>query len=343
MGYRLSEEQMNQILQKLAQDYHIYAPARGKRGQDVRYREIHEIGEIVTDRQSDFSPKEVYYPVSQTMFYFTDSEVSDSTLKDDKGILLFARSCDIHAMKRLDKIFMENGGHADFFYARMREKVKVILMECQESFEHCFCVSMETSQTQDYDAAVRLGKQEVLAEVKDACLKKVFSGMEVCDFTPEFVKENAKKLQLPEITAREQLKEISNLSYWNQFDEKCIGCGGCNTVCGSCSCFDTQDVIYQEGSRSGERRRIWSSCMLNSFTETAGGGRARKTAGANMRFKVLHKFYDFRARFGGEDHMCVGCGRCDARCPQKISFFDTVSGLSVQLSKNGEEAQKDGE
>ena len=54
--------------------------------------------------------------------------------------------------------------------------------------------------------------------------------------------------------------------------------------------FDTVDVhLSGKGSRSGERRRVWSSCMLETFTQTAGGGRARKTPGANMRFKVLHQ------------------------------------------------------
>ena len=51
-----------------------------------------------------------------------------------------------------------------------------------------------------------------------------------------------------------------------------------------------------------------------------------------MRFKVFHKFYDYKDRFGSE-HMCVGCGRCDMRCPQEISFYDTVNGLYDEIQK----------
>jgi len=76
--------------------------------------------------------------------------------------------------------------------------------------------------------------------------------------------------------------------------------------------------------------------MLEDFTLTAGGSRARKTPGANMRFKVFHKFYDYMDRFGDE-HMCVGCGRCDIRCPQEISFFDTVNGLHDEIEKTERE------
>ena len=50
----------------------------------------------------------------------------------------------------------------------------------------------------------------------------------------------------------------------------------------------------------------------------AGGGQYRRTKGERMRFKVLHKIFDFRKRFGYD--MCVGCGRCDMVCPEYISF-----------------------
>ncbi len=333
MGYRVNYETMNGILDRLKENYHVYAPAWVQRKKKVRYREISRIEDIVLDRQSDFSPKEIYYPISQTMFYFTDTDVRDSEFTDEKEVLIFARACDINGIARLDHIFLENGGHGDLFYKRLRERVKFVLLECTESFENCFCVSVGSSKAENYSAAVRIGADEVLAEVKDDSLADYFAGNEKVDYTPEFVTENRKKIRIPRIPERSMLKTISGLEYWNQFDERCIGCGGCNTVCGTCSCFDTIDVIYKEGSREGERRRAWSSCMLENFTETAGGGRARKTPGANMRFKVFHKFYDYNVRFGGDGHMCVGCGRCDIRCPKQISFFDAVDGLSDEIDK----------
>ena len=134
MGYRVDFDKMNDILAAWSEAYHIFAPAWDQRKKKVRYREIKTIDQIVLDRQSDFSPKEAYYPVSQTMFYFTDTDVTESELADDKGVLIFARPCDINGMARLDCIFMENGGHADYFYARLRKKVKVVMLECRESF-----------------------------------------------------------------------------------------------------------------------------------------------------------------------------------------------------------------
>lgn len=326
MGYRLTNGKMDEILSALQAHYHIFGPRINGRDKKVRYSMIDSVSQIVTDRQSDFSPKEIYYPVSQMMYSFRDGKVYSSEEPDGKGILIFARACDINAVRRLDEIFLRNGGSSDVFYERMRRKVRFILMECSEGFEHCFCASVGSNQTEDYSLAVCLKVGELLVQVKDDEFSDLFSSEEPVDYSVTFVERNRRSLRAPQIN-KSNLKAVSGLDYWLQFDERCIACGGCNTVCGTCSCFDITDIVYSQGARDGERRRIWSSCMLKDFTRTAGGGLSRKTQGANMRFKVFHKFYDYRVRMKAGEDMCVGCGRCDLRCPANISFFDTVCHL----------------
>lgn len=338
MGYRLDKTGLDTILEKLSVDYQVFAPAPDRTGKKVRFRQITSSEEIVTDRQSDFSIKEAYYPVSQVMMYFRTDHVEEAGVSDPRKILIIARPCDINSIRRLDKIFCENGAQ-DYYYTRLREKVRFVLLECKESFDDCFCVSAGSNVTDDHVMALRLERDsngsldDILVSVSDSEFAPYFEGSEEADFRPEFVKQNKKSLRIPDIT-RDKLKAISDLDYWQQFDERCIGCGGCNTVCGTCSCFDTSDIIYEEGRSDGERRRVWSSCMLADFTRTAGGARSRKSPGANMRFKVFHKFFDFKARFG-EEHMCVGCGRCDMHCPKDISFFDTVDRLNDAIASAG--------
>lgn len=335
MGYRIDKTKLDQVLLQLAGQYAVYAPAWDKAKKNVRFRPVKTADEIVLDRQTDFSTKEIYAPISQVMLYFKADRIEEETVKDPRGILILARACDLNSLRRLDQIFCENGAQ-DYYYSRLREKVKFVLLECRESFENCFCVSMGSNQAENYVMALRMETDEagelseILVKTADAEMDALFTGEEEAAFEPEFVTENKKEMRIPDIS-RDNLKAVSELEYWKQFDERCIGCGGCNTVCGTCSCFDTSDILYEEGKADGERRRIWSSCMLEDFTQTAGGLRARKTPGANMRFKVFHKFYDYKARFGKE-HMCVGCGRCDMRCPKEISFFDTVNGLNEELA-----------
>ncbi|KJF28771.1 sulfite reductase subunit A [Clostridium aceticum] len=330
---------MNTILDELKKEYRVYAPKRfEKRGfkKDtdlIRYGEISRVEEIVHDVQSDFSPKEVFYPITQAMIYFKDNNCEESSIDDTKGMIIFARPCDINAIKRLDNIFMQNGDNTDIYYKRLRDKVKLFMLECREGWDDCFCVSMGSNETDNYSVAARFKENGLLLAVKDETFKKYFAKETASDFIPEFVQSNTKSVVLPKIENREQLKAACDLDFWKQYDEQCIGCGGCNTVCGTCSCFDTVDVIYSETSSSsdGERRRVWSPCMLDTFTLTAGGHRSRQTPGENMRFKTLHKIYDYNLRFNENEHMCVGCGRCDKRCFKDISFFDAINQLSKEL------------
>ncbi len=337
-SYSVRNERMANILARLKEKYHVYAPVRfprrGPKGTDlIRYGEISELTDIVYKERSHFSPKECFYPVSQTMLRFSENECAVQEMSDDKGIIIICRACDINAVKRLDNIFLHNG-EADLYYSRMREKVKFILLECGESFDNCFCVSMGTNVARGYSAAMSIDDICAKMEICDEELLPYFTDEVPIDYAPGFVKENKRRLNMPKIE-RSDIAAISAMDYWKKFDDECIACGGCNTVCPGCSCFDTVDIIYDETSRNGERRRVWSSCMLRDFTQTAGGGLARKTQGANMRFKTLHKIFDYGQRFGAEP-MCVGCGRCIDRCPKGIDFIDTVNGLSSALAEGKE-------
>ncbi len=334
-SFSVRNERFANILARLKENYRVYAPMRfpkrGPKGRDlIRYGEIKTLTDIVYKEKSHFSPKECFYPVSQTLFRFEGEECSEEPVADDKGIIIICRACDINAIKHLDNIFLHNG-QPDSYYARVREKMKIVLLECRESFDNCFCAGMGSNVVSDYAAAMRIDDICALMEICDEELLGYFTDEVPIEFAPEFVKENPRKVNVPKIE-RSQLRDICAMDYWKQFDDECIACGGCNTVCPGCSCFDTVDIIYDEQSLSGERRRVWSGCMLRNFTETAGGGLARKTQGANMRFKLLHKMFDYNLRFG-EGHMCVGCGRCIDRCPKGIDFLDTVNGFAEALEK----------
>ena len=96
-------------------------------------------------------------------------------------------------------------------------------------------------------------------------------------------------------------------------------------------CFTMQDLYYSENGKVGERRRVWASCMVDGFTDVAGGGSYRKKNGERMRFKVLHKVLDYKQRNGY--HMCVGCGRCDDICPEYISFSNCINKLQNAMTE----------
>lgn len=331
MGFTMNRSKFNDFLEKIGQEYKIYAPVllEGKGTfsdtDTIRYDQITSIDQIVFNEKSQFSPKEIILPITQTLFYFTEDSIIEAKV-EDKKILIFLRSCDIHAIKRLDQIYLNNG-YEDSYYKKLRDKVKFVLMECENSFENCFCVSMGSNITDEYNLFVRESNGQVSIECKDESFGEYFKGMEEAPVKPTFIDSNETKVNIPENLDQ----RVFNWEGWKEYSSRCIACGRCNTVCGTCTCFTMQDIFYKDNKNTGERRRVWASCQVDGYTDMAGGHSFRKDKGDRMRFKVMHKVYDFNKRFGY--HMCVGCGRCDDICPEYISFSNCVNKLNKAMEE----------
>lgn len=339
MGYQLLPSEARQMFQNWTKQYKVFAP-KLMEGEGcfsdtdiIRYGQIEELDEIVWDRKSDYSFKEALLAINETLFYFTEDQTTVPK-GPDQDILIFLRACDLHAVKRLDEIYLRNG-FEDFYYARVRERARFILMGCQETCESGFCVSMGTNRADRYDAYLKVDGEVVYADIKNPELEKALqSGQEkesgdvtlgkTVEVTPDYVTENKEKVTLP--------KQLSNESFtkeiWQEYGDRCIGCGRCNFVCPTCTCFTMQDIFYKDNPKVGERRRVWASCQVDGYTDMAGGHGFRKSQGDRMRFKVMHKIYDYEKRFGYP--MCVGCGRCDDVCPEYISYSNCVNRLAKE-------------
>ncbi len=326
MGYQISRETADRIFAQFKENYDIFAP-KVFAGEGcfsdtdvIRYGKIDAWDEIEWERRSEYSFKEALLAVNETLFYFTEEETTVPACSEKK-LLIFLRSCDLHALKRLDAIYLENGPE-DFYYKRLREKANFALMGCGETCENGFCVSMGTNRCDSYDLYLKVSGETLLADCKSQELQPYFEGAQTCEVQPEFVTENTEKVTLP--------KNLSTDSFsnplWEEYGSRCIGCGRCNFVCPTCTCFTMQDILYRDNENAGERRRVWASCQVDGYTEIAGGMDFRKTQGERLRFKVMHKICDFEKRFGYP--MCVGCGRCDTVCPEYISYTSLINKLT---------------
>lgn len=330
MGYKIVREKFNEIINTLSNYYKIYGPIR-KEGKGrlsdtdvIGYGEINSFEDLEIDEKSYFSPKEVFYPIRETLFYFTEDGMTVPKV-DEKPVIIFLRPCDINGIQKLDTIFLKNGPDEDFYYKRLREKVKFFMIECTEGFDTCFCVSMGSNKTDNYSAAFKFDKDDVYVDIKDEDFINTFDNFgEKTEFKPEYVTENKVKVQIPD--PDKVNNDIFKDPVWVEYTQRCIACGRCNTSCITCSCFTMQDVTYDDSKKLGERRRRWAGCHVNGFTDMAGGHDFRQKNGEKMRFKTMHKINDFYRRFG--HHMCVGCGRCDDVCPEYISFSKCINKLN---------------
>lgn len=340
MGLIADTSQADRLFRYWFTEYRIFAPkafSGGGRFSDtdcVRYGEVQSAGEIEWEKKSLYSFKEVLQPVSETLFYFTENEIRE-TDAPNKGAILFLRSCDLHALKRMDAMYLHNGKE-DYYYSRLRSRIRIVLMGCRHSYENCFCVSMGTNQSENYDMSMEPSDQGYRMDVKEPDWEKKLQefGCRAQDVVPSHVTENKTTVRIPENLSQDVMKS----HMWNEYDSRCIDCGRCNYVCPTCTCFTMQDLYYSENGKVGERRRIWASCMVDGYTDVAGGGSYRKKNGERMRFKTLHKVLDFRERNGFD--MCVGCGRCDDICPEYISFSYILNKLDGAMKEVQENAGK---
>lgn len=333
MGFHIKQKQFDLWLAEQQKTFDVYAPACFSGGgtfsdtDSVRYAPIKSVSEIVFHQKSDYSFKEILMPISQTLFFFTEEQIKEADAPK-KGAIIFLRSCDLHALKRLDDMYLHNGP-TDYYYARLREKLKIVLMGCTNSFENCFCVSMGTNYSDNYSLSVNEDHGTYHIDCKDKSWEAFFANLEHIreEVTPAYVSENPVTVHIPQdLTA-----SVAASSMWDEYNTRCINCGRCNFVCPTCTCFSMQDLYYNENKNVGERRRVWTSCMVDGFTDVAGGGSYRQKNGQRMRFKVLHKMLDYKQRNGY--HMCVGCGRCDDICPEYISFSNCVNKLDNAMKE----------
>ena len=335
-GFVFLPKGFDEVVRNLGKKYRIYAPVL-KVGEGrftdtdvVRYDFIKEAEEIELEKKSDYSFKEILTPLSQTLFFFTENEVKEAD-QDISEVIVFLRSCDLNALKRLDQIYLHNGRDEDYFYARIRDNVKFALIGCAHSYEDCFCVDMGTNRADDLDYlfSVDLIDNRFYCQLKEESLEEIFANNAIKEqeVIPRFVTENETRVDLPESVPL----SLFQSDMWNEYTIRCIGCGRCNYVCPTCTCYTMQDVFYTDNGKVGERRRVGASCMVDGYTNVAGGGEYRKKNGDRMRFKTMHKIYDFKKRFGY--NMCVGCGRCDTVCPEYISFSNIINKVTAEVKK----------
>lgn len=328
---RIDKEESGTIFSNLSQNFKIVAPTekpgKGRHSDTnlVIYDEVGSFEDVEFFKKTSFSAKDVVFPIRQTLFKFEKNK-NQAVYDDINPTIVFLRACDINAMRITDMHFLKNGSAVDVYYQRFREKVKFILIECKESFDNCYCVSMGTNMTDEYAAFVRKTEDGYEIKVNDDELSQYFMGGREKNVDPIFVKKDKQAAVIPEKIDVSIFKH----DMWKEYSRRCITCGRCNISCPTCTCFTVQDIPSEEKGGLSERRRIWSSCQVKNFSLLAGNHDFRISAGEKMRYKVLHKISDFKKRTGF--HMCVGCGRCDDVCPEYISMFKCVEKIN-QIAK----------
>lgn len=280
--------------------------------------------------------KKLLLKPSFSMLERRDGSTPQASSDNDLGPVVFfgAHSCDIHALKILDLLYMSE--YVDPYYKRNREQLTIVGYGCFPD-EKCFCRSQGTANVDDgFDLFLTPLEGRFLVTIASARGDDIVRANQAL-FEPSTradVQEYMARLKRREKTFTLSM-DVTDLPYvlelkrddpvWEELGKKCLCCGSCSMVCPTCSCFNVRDEIPEEGVR--RRVRTWDACLYREYALVAGGHNFRATRADRVKNRYYHKQEAFVREFG--KHSCVGCGRCIENCPTGINVvevFKTVRG-----------------
>jgi sulfhydrogenase subunit beta (sulfur reductase) len=324
---KLPKENLEAFVDNLKAFGRVFGPVRID--ESCSFQEVGNAKEMdLQTPRTMIPPKKLFLKLREKMFTYDEPKGKyEETVKDEKIIIFGMHPCDIHAQKLMDKIFM--GEPPDRYYRARRENALIIGHSCHPD-KYCFCQSLGTGYALD-------GFDIFLHELGDAYFVRVGSDkgsaimgtnsglLKVMDSSDIRMFMDAERKREGEFTLKldtNGLADMLSLTYegrvWEEYADKCFGCGSCNLVCPTCRCYDVVDNVNLD-LRSGERSRMLNSCMLRKHGLVAGGLNFRPT-----RVERLRNRFNCKGSLREGMLNCVGCGRCTVYCPSKIDYVEVL-------------------
>jgi ferredoxin len=282
-------------------------------------------------------------------------EIKEEKTKQAPYAFIGVRSCELHAIGILDKVFF-NGNYVDSTYAARRRGVFIVAVNCTQAGGTCFCASMQTGPraTAGFDLALT----EFVDPNRHFFVVEVGSkrGAEILRDLPHEPAGEGEKARVERSVAQtiaqmgrtmdtKNIKELLYKNYehprWNDVANRCLSCANCTMVCPTCFCTTVDDMTDLTGDHA-ERWRRWDSCFTMDFAYIHGGS-IRATTRSRYRQWLVHKLATWIDQFGTTG--CVGCGRCITWCPVGIDITEEVKAIretkrspttSIEDTNNGD-------
>lgn len=310
----LAKSKLSSFLQKVSKNSQLIAPVMKD---TLRFEPLHSVEDIEFEGRPIFNIKKFFAKPKHSVFEFKGTSIKEN-LPSKRYTIFGARLCDVNAMLKIDKLFKDT--LEDGYYKKARANVLLIGLNCEkEQSKYCFCESMELSDS---------GYDLFFCDVGEYYHIKVGSekGFKLVNDLPN------SKYEAPPITTKKKLdkKDYSKIwdnKVWEEMAEKCLSCGACTNLCGSCMCFDVYDDPNLD-FKSGSRNVQWDSCQYKGFTRVAGNHIFRESRTNRLKHRINHKLQYFRESF--DEYMCTGCGRCIEGCPTKIDFVKALNKVKVK-------------
>jgi sulfhydrogenase subunit beta (sulfur reductase) len=317
----------------LGADYRVVGPQA--KGPKFVFGPITDPAQLRLDYNITILPpsKTVLQPPEERLaaFRLGAEATTDAVIEAMPTVLLGAHTCDVRAIRLLDRVF--SADYPDTHYLERRRHTLIVSLEClRPCDEHSFCKDMGTlTADEGYDLhltdigaayTVHVGTKEgeelleKYAQPRPASEGDVRRLNEVLGAKWPHFKH---RLEFDAAELPSLLAAAYDHPLWAELGDRCFACGSCTNVCPTCYCFNVLDEVNL-ALTEGERRRTWDSCQLDEFARVAAGENFREAQLARQRHRFMRKGKYLYDRFG--DLGCVGCGRCIRTCLVHINIVD---------------------
>jgi sulfhydrogenase subunit beta (sulfur reductase) len=276
--------------------------------------------------------KRFFFPPRETLLSWRGDDVQAVEPRVRPFVLFGLRACDVAAIAYQDRFFA-----TDAWYARRRAAALFVAVNCAKACPGGFCADVGAGpfagggfdlcltwlrdgrvfvevETDAGRAALAAARLETRAADPPTCA--AFAACREAALTSfpvrRFVRRAIVRLDAEEIADDE----------WQALGPACFACTGCTSLCPTCSCFT---MVDEPRDGTGERVRVWDSCLLEGFQREASGHHPAPEPGDRVRRFWYHKLSRDFVEFGRRG--CVGCGRCDVTCPGSIGALRVLRAL----------------
>lgn len=273
--------------------------------------------------------KAFFFAARENLFVF-DGEMFRATLPTQPPRVFFGvRACDISALAVQDRFFAD-----DPYYRARRDGALIVGVDCLAPCANGFCHVLDAGpfvRDQSVDLILHARDDHWLLFVISDKGGQAVAGLDVPvahdthDARSREHEAEVVRRFSPRDYARVGIERIDAnavaSSLWESLAVQCLSCSGCVSLCPTCTCYATRDVVQTD--ESVVRERFWDACLYEGFAREASGHHPAQSPGARLHRYWNHKFsQQFVAQLGRVG--CVGCGRCDAVCPGVIGASDVL-------------------